>query len=149
MLNIYLGAFRIRNILMLKILLQLVYLFVSIFFVIDYCQSLCRLREGKNSGTFGTKLNSLQSACTHVQTHSRRLPRADVSYSFAYSAVPGLKPGNWLAWLRGFVVFLSTCRKMMGWYHKLCCNRFLPLSFQFINHTKIGHCKLCAESIIK
>jgi len=36
MLNIYLGAFRICNIVMLKLLLQLVFLFVSIFFVADF-----------------------------------------------------------------------------------------------------------------
>jgi hypothetical protein len=73
MLNINLDAFRICNILTLKFLLQLVSLFISIFLVLDYCQSLCRLRKGKNSGMFGTKLNSLCDAyCSLlVQTFKR------------------------------------------------------------------------------
>lgn len=105
---------------------------------------------------FGTKSNSFCDAYSSLLVRTYKRIHADYreQMSFntpaAYSAVPGLEPGNRQAWLRGFMFFLSTCRKMMGWYHKLSCNRFLTLSFQFIIHPKIQHCKLCAaDSIIK
>ena len=62
---------------MLKLLLQLVSLFVSISFVIDYCQSLCRLRKGKNSGMFGTKLNSTCDAYCSLLVHTYKRTHAD------------------------------------------------------------------------
>jgi hypothetical protein len=76
MLDIYMDAFRICAILMLK-LLQLVSLFVNILFVIDYCQSLCRLLKGKNSGMFGTKLNSLCDAYCSLLIHTYKRIHAD------------------------------------------------------------------------
>ena len=62
---------------MLKLLLQLVSLFVGIFFVIDYCQSLCRLCKGKNSGMFGTKLNSPYDAYCILFIHTYKHIHAD------------------------------------------------------------------------
>jgi len=62
---------------MLKLLLQLVYLFASIFFVIDYCESLCRLLKGKNSGMFDTKLNSLCDAYCSLLEHTYKRIHAD------------------------------------------------------------------------
>jgi hypothetical protein len=90
MLNIYVGAFRICNILMLKLLLQLVSSFVSVSFVIDYCQSLCRLRKGKNSGMFGTKLNSTCDA--YCSLFVRTYKRVMLIAVFLYARTNALPP---------------------------------------------------------